>query len=84
MFRFLRALGVLAIALGAAHAQSQNLIGQSAGFTGAVAAGVEETTDGAHLWIDTVNARGGVNGQKIELISLDDKFDPKIAAENAL
>ena len=83
MFRLFRALGVLAIAVSAAHAQSQILIGQSAGFTGAVAAGVKETTDGARLWIDSVNARGGVNGQKIELISLDDKFDPKIAAENA-
>ena len=30
-----------------------------------------------------VNAKGGVNGQKIELIALDDKFDPKLAAENA-
>lgn len=66
---------------GAAHAQI--LVGQTAGFTGAVAAGVKETTDGARLWIDTVNARGGVNGQKIELVSLDDKFDPKLAAENA-
>ena len=83
MFRLFRALGVLAIAVSAAHAQSQILIGQSAGFTGAVAAGVKETTDGARLWIDSVNARGGVNGQKIELISLDDKLDPKIAAENA-
>ena len=30
-----------------------------------------------------VNTKGGVNGQKIELIALDDKFDPKLAAENA-
>ncbi|MDP3825385.1 MAG: ABC transporter substrate-binding protein, partial [Polaromonas sp.] len=45
--------------------------------------GVKETTDGAKLYIDTVNAKGGVNGQKIELISLDDKFDPKLAGENA-
>ena len=35
------------------------------------------------LYIDAVNAKGGVNGQKIELTSLDDKFDPKLAAENA-
>ncbi len=64
-------------------ASAQILIGQTAGFTGAVAAGVKETTDGAKLYLDTVNARGGVNGQKLELISLDDKFDPKLAAENA-
>lgn len=64
-------------------AQAQILVGQTAGFTGAVAAGVKETTDGAKLYIDSINAKGGVNGQKIELISLDDKFDPKRAAENA-
>ncbi|MDP2031986.1 MAG: ABC transporter substrate-binding protein [Polaromonas sp.] len=65
-------------------AQAQLLIGQTAGFTGPVGAGVKETTDGAKLYIDAVNAKGGVNGQKIELISLDDKFDPKLAGENAL
>ena len=64
-------------------AQAQILIGQTAGFSGPVASGVKETTDGAKLYIDSVNAKGGVHGQKIELISLDDKFDPKLAAENA-
>lgn len=62
---------------------AQILIGQTAGFTGTVAAGVKETADGAKLYISAINAKGGVNGQKIELLSLDDKFDPKIAAENA-
>ncbi|PTT18452.1 amino acid ABC transporter substrate-binding protein [Acidovorax sp. HMWF029] len=74
----------LALALsvgGTSHAQI--LIGQTAGFSGQVAAGVKETTDGARLYIDAINAKGGVNGQKIELTSLDDKFDPKLAAENA-
>ncbi|MDQ3272691.1 MAG: ABC transporter substrate-binding protein [Pseudomonadota bacterium] len=64
-------------------AQAQLLVGQTAGFTGPVGAGVKETTDGAKLYIEAVNAKGGVNGQKIELISLDDKFDPKQAGENA-
>ena len=59
------------------------LVGQTAGFTGSVAAGVKETTEGAKLWIDAINAKGGVNGLKIELLSMDDKFDPKLAAENA-
>lgn len=63
--------------------QAQILVGQTAGFTGPVGAGVKETTDGAKLYIDSVNAKGGVNGQKIELISVDDKFDPKLASENA-
>lgn len=66
-----------------AWALCQILIGQTAGFSGPVAAGVKETTDGAKLWIDAVNAKGGVNGQKIELIQMDDKFEPKLAAANA-
>ncbi len=73
----------LATSLYGPRAQAQIVIGQSAGFTGAVAASVKEATDGAKLYFDAVNARGGVNGQKIELVSLDDKFDPKLTLENA-
>lgn len=76
----------IAISLSLLFAQAsvaQILIGQTAGFTGPVGAGVKETTDGAKIFFDSVNAKGGINGQKIELISLDDKFDPKLAAENA-
>lgn len=71
------------VALAPAWATAQILIGQTAGITGIVAAGVQETTQGAKLWLDHVNAKGGVNGQKIELISMDDKFDAKLAAANA-
>ena len=66
---------------GGAHAQI--VVGQTAGFTGTVAATVKESSEGARLYIDAVNARGGVNGQKIDLVSLDDQFDPKRAAANA-
>lgn len=64
-------------------AQAQILIGQTAGFTGVSEASVKELTDGARLYLEAVNARGGVHGQKLELISLDDRFDPKIAHDNA-
>lgn len=64
-------------------AQAQIVIGQTAGFSGPVAAGVKETTEGAKLYFDAINARGGVNGQRIELLSLDDKFEPKLAEANA-
>jgi branched-chain amino acid transport system substrate-binding protein len=70
-----------ALACGAASAQIR--IGQTAGFTGAVSAGVKEVTDGAKLYLDAVNKAGGVAGQQIELVSLDDKFEPPLAAENA-
>ena len=62
---------------GAAHADI--LIGQTAGFTGQVAASVKELTLGAKLYIDKVNANGGVNGQKLQLVTGDDACDPKQA-----
>ena len=43
--------------------QAQILIGQTAGFTGPVAAGVKETSDGARLYIDKINREGGIRGQ---------------------
>lgn len=57
-------------------ALAQLRIGQPSGFTGSVAAGVKENTDGALLYLDAVNRRGGVHGQPIELISVDDQFTP--------
>lgn len=81
LFRFVAV--ALATALSGTLANAQILIGQTAGFTGTVASSVKEATDGAKLYFDAVNARGGVNGQKIELVSLDDQFDPKLTLENA-
>lgn len=78
-----RAIVAALAALAPVWALAQIVIGQTAGITGTVAAGVKETTEGAKLWIDHVNGKGGVNGQKIELVSMDDKFDPKLAAANA-
>lgn len=73
----------VALACAGMAAQAQILVGQTAGFSGPVAAGVKETTAGARLWLDAVNARGGVGGQQVELVSLDDRFDPRLAGENA-
>ncbi|MGD9832606.1 MAG: ABC transporter substrate-binding protein [Piscinibacter sp.] len=81
-----RALHWLAAVVGlciSASAGAQIVVGQTAGFSGPVAAGVKEISDGAKLYLDSVNAQGGVNGQKIEVVAMDDKFDPKLAAENA-
>lgn len=79
--RLLCAAGLLA--LGASHAPAQILIGQTAGITGPVAGSMNETILGAQLMIDSVNAQGGVNGEPIEIVRLDDGFDVKRAGENA-
>ncbi len=74
---------VAMLCLAAACAWGQIRVGQSVGLSGAVAESSKEATNGAKLYFDAVNARGGIAGQKIELITLDDKFDPKLTAENA-
>lgn len=59
------------------------LIGQTVGVTGTVASAVKEMNEGAHAYIAGVNQRGGVNGRKIVLRIVDDKFLPALAAANA-
>jgi ABC-type branched-subunit amino acid transport system substrate-binding protein len=81
-FWLAKSLAMLVLAAsGPAHADI--LIGQTADFSGPVASGVKETAAGAKLYIDRVNANGGVNGEPIRIVSMDDKFEPAIAATNA-
>lgn len=77
----LTALALAGLATFSTATWAQLRIGNPSGITGSVAAGVKENIDGARLYFDAVNARGGVNGQKIELVSVDDKFDPKVTVE---
>jgi branched-chain amino acid transport system substrate-binding protein len=72
-----------ALVLSAANSAAQILIGQSADMSGPVAASVKETILGSQLVIDHVNAQGGVHGEKIEVIRMDDGLDPKRSAENS-
>ena len=71
-----------ALAASFGSAQADILVGQTVGITGSVAATVKEADTGARLYLDSVNAKGGIKGEKIELIRLDDKFDVKQAVEN--
>ena len=69
--KWLRSLTILAwAACSLAHADI--LVGQTADFSGPVAAGVKETAAGAKLWLDHVNAAGGINGEQVKLVALDD------------
>src|SRR5947208_2744497 len=60
------------------------VIGQSAPLTGSNAEIGKEIRAGALAYFKKVNDAGGVNGKQIELISLDDKNDRKIAGQNAV
>jgi len=78
-----RLLTALVLCWAAAAAPAQVLVGQTAGFSGPMGALVKETTDGAKLYLEHVNRHGGVQGQPVRLVSLDDRAQPSLAADNA-
>lgn len=84
-----KSLSLLAAILVSGAAQAQGKadavirIGQTADYSGPQSGPVKETTNAARAYFAMVNAKGGVNGRKIELESLDDGFEPKRSVENA-
>jgi branched-chain amino acid transport system substrate-binding protein len=73
------ALAVAALALAAGPAWAQIKIGSAGPMTGQYAAFGEQLKRGAQMAVDEINAAGGVNGQKLELLIGDDACDPKQA-----
>ena len=73
----------LSCVLAFAPARADIVVGQTIGVTGQAAATVKEALNGAMLWIEHVNAQGGIKGEKIQLLTLDDEFDVQKAAANA-
>ena len=59
------------------RAQSGRIVlGQSAAFSGPAAQLGIQMNKGARIHFDQLNAAGGINGQPIELRSLDDGYEP--------
>jgi len=82
--RIARLVGIgLAILTSIGATQAQIIIGQTAGINGVVAASVDEAIEGANLVLNAVNAQGGIHGEKVQIVRLDDGFDPARAAQNA-
>jgi ABC-type branched-subunit amino acid transport system substrate-binding protein len=78
----LGALAGLAIAM-PSHAQDAYVIGVSGGLTGPAAGTNAPPIEGLRLYVDRLNAAGGVGGKKIQLVILDDSGEPSKAAANA-
>ncbi len=74
-------LGVLAMtfAAPAIQAQSTYKIGASVGLTGYAATVDRGWRDGVQLGVEFINAKGGVNGRKLELIAEDNRSEPQEA-----
>jgi len=77
------AAGSIAAAARPLHAEMRPiLLGQSAALTGPAGALGEEFRQGALLYFDHLNARGGVGGRHVQLRTLDDGYEPSRCAAN--
>ena len=65
-----------------AQADRRIVLGQSAALSGPASALGEQFKKGAKLIFDAANARGGVNGRTIDLVSMDDGYEPDRCAAN--
>ena len=76
------------VCTGGAYAQTPGItptsvtLGQSAAFTGPAAQLGIQMRDGMKAYFDVVNSQGGINGRKILLVTRDDTYESKLAAEN--
>ena len=72
-------LAAASIMCGGAAAQQPYKIGISAGLTGYAATVDRAWTDGVRVAVDALNARGGINGRKLEVIVEDNRSEPQEA-----
>ena len=78
-----RAVGsAAALALPAFAQGTRIVLGQSAAFSGPAAQLGIQMNRGARIYFDALNAQGGVNGNPIELRTLDDGYEPERCKAN--
>jgi branched-chain amino acid transport system substrate-binding protein len=82
---FTRAAAAAVATIGAPGVRAQTeriLLAQSAAFTGPAAQLGIQFHQGAKLYFDQVNAEGGVHRRTIELVKVDDGYEPDRCVEN--
>jgi len=60
------------------------VLGHSGALTGPLSDLGSEVLKGAQLYFDDLNAKGGIHGRKIKLVSKDDGYDPQKTVQNVL
>src|SRR3569833_3440943 len=84
MLRKLLLAGIAASAFARpAMAQDAYVVGLTGALTGPPSSTYAPAVDALRIYLDRVNAAGGVNGHKINLILKDDGAQPSKAAANA-
>ena len=74
---------VAAVLSGQAAAQDGYVVGITAALTGPPASTYAPAVEALRIYLDRVNAAGGVNGRKVALVIQDDSAEPSKAAANA-
>jgi branched-chain amino acid transport system substrate-binding protein len=74
-------LALLALDIGAARADSEVVFGGAISQTGRFAEPAGRQVNSIKMWVEQVNARGGLLGRKIKLVLLDDKSDTQTAVK---
>lgn len=75
-------LAALVLYLTSSGASADIVLGHSGDLSGTTAALTTDYVRGMNAYFDGINKRGGVRGEKIKLVSLDDGFNPDKTAEN--
>jgi branched-chain amino acid transport system substrate-binding protein len=65
-----------------AQSDSKIILGQSAALTGPAAQLGIQFNAGAKVFFDLLNAKGGINRKQIEIVAMDDGYEPERCAEN--
>ncbi len=65
-----------AVSVPAAQAQQPIKIGHSMALTGTLGAGGKAAQIALEMWVEDVNAKGGLLGRKVELVTYDDQSNP--------
>ena len=79
----LAVFGALPVAAQTGAGKGDILIGRSTALSGGMAPFLAPIHEGQEAAIEDANAKGGIGGRKIRIVSLDDGFDPRRTLENA-
>src|SRR5947207_11770221 len=83
MIRNLAAAALVAMMTSAASAQDAYTIGLTGALTGPPASTYAPAVEALRIYLDRINASGGIGGKKVNLILQDDGAEPGKAAANA-
>jgi ABC-type branched-subunit amino acid transport system substrate-binding protein len=80
--RIIRLLASLLLWVASSGASADIILGHSRDLSGTSAALTTDYVRGMSAYFDDLNKRGGIRGEKIKLVSLDDGFNPDKTVEN--